>query len=262
MLVLVTRPSREAQSWLQALKTAGHDAVALPLIEITPVADVQPLTRAWLQISRYQAVMFVSANAVDFFFAAKPQSIPAMFSEGGSSIRAWATGPGTAQALIRAHADAAWIDTPKPDSLQFDSEALWAEVQGQVAAGSKLLIVRGEEASNQAQGSGRDWLAQQIQAVDGSVEFVVAYHRRVPAFTQAQCDMVPVASTDGSVWLFSSSQAVANLVDSFPALCWAQARAIATHPRIAQTARSHGFGVVCESRPTLVEVIASIESLA
>ena len=262
MRVLVTRPSREARRWLEALKCAGHDPIALPLIDIAPAADLQPLTDVWQQISRYQAVMFVSANAVDFFFAAQPQSMASIFSEAVPSVRAWATGPGTAQALLRAGASAAGIDTPKPDSLQFDSESLWAQVHAQIGGGSQVLIVRGDEASSQAMGTGRDWLAQQIQAAGGCTDFVVAYRRQVPAFTRAQQGIVRAASTDGSAWLFSSSQAVANLAISFPALSWAKACAIATHPRIAQTARSHGFGVVCESRPTLDDVIASIESWA
>ncbi|MGE3348297.1 MAG: uroporphyrinogen-III synthase, partial [Ramlibacter sp.] len=41
-----------------------------------------------------------------------------------------------------------------------------------------------------------------------------------------------------------------------------RARAVATHPRIAQAAREAGFGVVCESRPALADVVASIESFA
>jgi uroporphyrinogen-III synthase len=265
MRVVVTRPSRDAQSWLQALKIAGHDPVALPLINIAPVADLTALHRQWQQIKRYQAVMFVSANAVDFFFEAKPQSTFAMVSEGGLPLRAWATGPGTARALVQAGATA--IDMPKPDSLQFDSESLWTEVCGQVGVGSQILIVRGDEASGvqasvHAAGSGRDWLAQRIHAAGGSVDFVVAYHRQVPVFTRADQDLVRAASTDGSAWLFSSSQAVANLAGSFPALLWGQARAVATHQRIAQAARNLGFGVVCESRPNLEDVIASIESLA
>ena len=262
MRVLVTRPSREAQSWLQALKAAGHESIAMPLIDIEAVADGQALSVAWQHISQYQAIMFVSANAVDFFFAARPQSVPLMFSQPGTLPRAWATGLGTSRALAIRGASAACIDTPKPDSLQFDSEALWAEVQGQVSAGRHFLIVRGDDAGALASGSGRDWLAQRIQEAGGAVDFAVAYCRQVPAFTQAQQDRVHSASTDGSVWLFSSSQAVANLANGFPRLSWAQARAVGTHPRIAQTARSHGFGVVCESRPTLTDVIASIESLA
>ena len=262
MRVLVTRPSREAQSWLQALKAAGHEPIALPLIDIEAVADGRALSQAWQNISLYQAIMFVSANAVDSFFAAQPQSAPLVFSRPGTLPRAWATGLGTSRALAIHGASAACIDTPKPDSLQFDSEALWAEVNGQVSAGRHFLIVRGDDTGALGLGSGRDWLAQRIQQADGAVDFVVAYARQVPAFTQAQQALVHTASTDGSVWLFSSSQAVANLANGFPQLSWAQARAVGTHPRIAQTARSHGFGVVCESRPTLTDVIASIESLA
>jgi uroporphyrinogen-III synthase len=64
------------------------------------------------------------------------------------------------------------------------------------------------------------------------------------------------------VWLFSSSEAVAHLRSLAPGQSWSRACALATHPRIAQAARAAGFGVVCESRPTMAELIASIESLA
>jgi uroporphyrinogen-III synthase len=66
---------------------------------------------------------------------------------------------------------------------------------------------------------------------------------------------------DGSIWLFSSSEAVANLVASLPGQSFGQARAVATHPRIAQAAREAGFGCVLKTRPTLDDVVASIESL-
>ena len=41
---------------------------------------------------------------------------------------------------------------------------------------------------------------------------------------------------------------------------WDRARAIATHPRIAHAARRAGFGVVCESRPSVEAVVAALES--
>jgi uroporphyrinogen-III synthase len=66
------------------------------------------------------------------------------------------------------------------------------------------------------------------------------------------------ASTDGSIWLFSSSEAIAHLPIG---LDWGQARALATHPRIAQAAREAGFGQVLQSRPALPEVLASIKSV-
>ena len=46
MRVLVTRPISEAAPWVAGLAAAGHDAVALPLIEISPAQDLQPLIKA------------------------------------------------------------------------------------------------------------------------------------------------------------------------------------------------------------------------
>lgn len=74
------------------------------------------------------------------------------------------------------------IDGPAPDAPQFDSEALWQQVAGQIRPGDRVLIVRGRSggAHDTAQGSGRDWLARQIEAAGGQVDFVVAYQRGAP----------------------------------------------------------------------------------
>jgi uroporphyrinogen-III synthase len=90
------------------------------------------------------------------------------------------------------------------------------------------------------------------------VDMVVSYQRNVPAFDVAQLALMHLASTDQSIWLLSSSEAVANL-KTISNLNLSNAKAIATHPRIAQAAKEAGFGVVYESRPTLADVAASIE---
>ena len=77
----------------------------------------------------------------------------------------------------------------------------------------------------------------------------------------AERDAATQAATDGSVWLFSSSEAIGNLVAACPGQDWGRAKAVVTHARIAQAAREAGFPVVCESRPTLAALMASIESL-
>ena len=63
------------------------------------------------------------------------------------------------------------------------------------------------------------------------------------------------------MWLFSSSEAIANLRQSLPGVDWGAARALVTHPRIGEAARSAGFGAVTDTWPTLDAVAASIESL-
>ena len=257
MRVIVTRPQRDAESWVRDLRAAGYDALALPLIDIAPAADMQPLQAAWRGLCAYAGVMFVSGHAVDGFFAARPADAPAF----GAPTRAWATGPGTRAALLRAGVADAHVDAPEQG--QFDSEALWGVMQARVRAGSRVLIVRGADSRviTQAQGLGRDWFAQQVQAAGGSVDFVVAYQRRAPQWDAEQTLRAHAAATDGSVWLFSSSEALANLRAMEQRQDWSQARAIATHPRIAQAAHQTGFGTVIESRPALADIRASLESL-
>jgi uroporphyrinogen-III synthase len=63
------------------------------------------------------------------------------------------------------------------------------------------------------------------------------------------------------VWLFSSSEAIANLEQAAGAGRFAAARAVATHPRIAARARSLGFAVVVEAAPGLDAVIACLQSM-
>ncbi|WP_434802542.1 hypothetical protein [Paracidovorax avenae] len=109
-------------------------------------------------------------------------------------------------------------------------------------------------------GTGREWLAQRIAAAGGQAEFVAAYERGAPDFSAEQLALARAAATDGSLWLFSSSEAVAHLGAALPGQDWSGARALATHPRIAQAAQDAGFGAVRQCRPALNDVVASIES--
>lgn len=275
MRVIVTRVQPQAARWVQLL-SSRFDAVALPLLQTSALADPGALQalQTWAQRwHHYAAVMFVSSHAVDFFFAANPALTQ---PESGCAVangvtRAWATGPGTRAALQAQGVPVQLLDSPPADGGQFDSEALWQQVHPQITPGARVLIVRGDSRTDDdsppdtpapAQGVGRDWLAQQLLQAGASVDFAVAYQRGAPDWSAAQRALAQQAATDGSVWLFSSAEAVAHLGGLLPGQSWAHARAVATHARIAQAARSLGFAVVVESRPALADVAVSIESLA
>lgn len=260
MRVIVTRPEREALQWVASLQARGIDAQALPLIAITPPADTDALEAARTCVTDYHAIMVVSSNAAQHFFNQKTALELTTQALAAIKTRVWSPGPGTARALQALGVHAARIDIPALDAAQFDSESLWAEVHGQIGPGSRVLIVRGTEAGAAQQGTGRDWLAQQIQAAGGQVDFVVAYTRGAPDWNAAQQAQARAAAVDGSLWLLSSSQAVDNLRAALGGQDWCQARALATHPRIAQAAQAAGFGSVRECRPALDDVAASIES--
>ncbi|MET1116733.1 MAG: uroporphyrinogen-III synthase [Comamonas sp.] len=249
----MTRPAPDAGHWVDALQARGIAACALPLIDITAGA----LQSAALDQTRcdcatpghYRAVMFVSSNAVLHFFAPGTTLAP--------GTRAWSPGPGTARTLQAAGVPAQQIDGPPPDAAQFDSETLWPEVRAQIQPGDRVLLVRG---GTGAVGSGREWLAEQLRLAGATLEFVAVYQRLAPQLAPAALALARDAAHDGTLWLFSSSEAIANLQLALPGTDWSQARALATHPRIAAAAQQAGFGHIRECRPSLNDVAASIES--
>lgn len=231
MRVIVTRPAAQAGSWLAALRERGLDAQALPLMGIAPRGDPQPVREAWAQLPQASLVMFVSANAVEQFFAARPEGLA-----WPEELAAASTGPGTSKALRAA--GVARIEEPAPDAPQFDSEALWARIAHQPWAGRSVWVVRGEE--------GRDWLARQLRDAGAQVRFVHAYRRLAPVLSGAEQAVLAqaLAAPTDHCWLFSSSEAIGHLLRLAPGADWRAQRALASHPRIAQAARDAGFGRV------------------
>ena len=270
--VIVTRPEQGAQHWVRQLQLAGIDAEALPLIEIAALPLAAPLQA----LRDYSACLFVSGHAVDHFFQENTvftqhsREFTAIntvanqnFGQIPPKLRFMAPGPGTVAALRAAGIAAAQIDAPAPDAGQFDSEALWQVIGRRDWQGRRVLIVRGQSAGAEGNSSGRDWIARQWQAAGASVDCAVVYQRRAPAFNAAQIQRARAASGDGSIWLFSSSEAVANLIRhaALQSVDWSGARALATHPRIAQAARAAGWGVVAEARPALHDIRQALGSI-
>jgi uroporphyrinogen-III synthase len=65
---LITRAQAQAAIWVHDLAAQGIAAQALPLIAVQALDDLQGVRQAWAQLAAYRAVMFVSANAVRYFF--------------------------------------------------------------------------------------------------------------------------------------------------------------------------------------------------
>jgi uroporphyrinogen-III synthase len=265
--ILVTRVHPQAQRWVEQFSRVGMDALALPLIEIHAVPDPQPLRQAWTLLPGCAAVMFVSVAAVEHFFSEKPVQLTA--GSDPVNTRHWCTGPGSRQALLAAGVAQAGIDAPDGEDAQFDSEALWRRVQTQIKAGDHVLIVRGGDAraagldsAGLVAGVGRDWLAQQLSKAGAQVHWLMAYQRSGPLWSAAQSALASGAAQDGSIWLFSSSEALAKLKALLPEQDWTQARAVVTHQRIGQAAQALGFSDVRVAKPLFDDVLGSIKSFS
>lgn len=259
-LVWVTRPHAQAHAWVQALAAHGVQAQALSLIEIAPAPDAVALQAAWAQIPGCAALMFVSANAVQHFMAARPAHLPLAVP---LRLQAWGTGPGTQAALLAAGWQADLIRCPGADAPTFDSEALWALLCPHAPAAtaplaSPVLVVRGANAQGHV--AGRDWLTDQLRTAQVQVHTCAAYQRRAPVLTAADWALGHSALRSGAWWLFSSALAAQHAAQIWPNVPLIQARALATHPRIAQSLRQLGWGCVRVVGASAQAQAASIKS--
>lgn len=249
MRLIVTRPAAQAAEWVAELHRHGVDATALPLIGIFPPRQSAPVAAAWATLSAQRLVMFVSPNAAEQFFTLRPAGVtwpPATL--------AGSPGPGTSRVLRSLGVPEACIVEPRADAAQFDSESLWERLRERDWSGAAVLIVRGE--------SGRDWLAERLREAGARVGFVTAYERAAAVLDGAQREHLreALAAPEGHTWMFSSSESIDHLMAVAPDADWRVARALATHPRIAQRAREAGFGAVHECRPALDAVVACLQS--
>lgn len=265
--LVLTRPIQQAAAWQDGLSKLGHSVNTFPLIEISACsaqADQAALNQSWEQIHRWDAIMFVSHSAVQVFFkqnwhvalTESAQIAIKSIASRSKHLRFWVTGPGTLASLQAIGIASDRIDSPDFSAAQFDSEALWRRVAIQIMPGKRVLIVRGRDVGSPD--IGRDWLARQISAQGGDVNQLVVYERRSPIWSDEQLMQCQTWLRDGSIWLFSSSQALRNLPADLDARA---ARCVCTHERIAESAKARGFAVVYTSRPTLQEVAGSIKSM-
>lgn len=252
--VLVTRPQPQADDWVARLQALGAPAQALPLMRIVRREGFDAAVRAaWSDLARHRLVMFVSPNAVLAFFAGRPEG-----AAWPAQTLAGATGPGTIAALRAQGVEARSIAAPPEDAASFDAESLWRHaLAGLDWSGQLVLIVRGED--------GRDWLAATLRQAGARVDGLAAYARAEPAWTAAECAALAAVGRDPAahVWLFSSSQCIAHLLaaplEAGATSALRRVPALATHPRIAETARAAGFAAVVPVRPDPLEVRQALD---
>lgn len=257
--VVLTRPAQDAATWVGHLQDAGCQVTLLPLLDLSDLMTTQEARHAGDLLLRSQAVMFVSANAVRFLAKAL-EATHAWVEHFQQGARAWCTGPGTAAALMACGIPASQIDQPASNAAQLDSEALWPVVQAQVSLGLRVLFIRGADETGAI--AGRDWLVQQLEGKQAKLEAVAAYRRLPTVLTQAQQVQVSALIAQNAVWLFSSSAAIESLVSQCPGADWSKAKAVVTHPRMAQLVEKWGWQRISIASPGIRSMLASIKSLA
>jgi uroporphyrinogen-III synthase len=159
--VLNTRPAAQAAALSAALRAQGWRVDELPLLTITPRSLTAAERRLLLELDRYSAVFFVSANAVRLGLAAVADYWP----QWPHCLPAYVVGAGSASALR----DTA-ITVHQP--VRANSEGLLALPDLQAVSGQRFLIFRGE--------GGRELLLDTLRARGARVDLLILYRRELP----------------------------------------------------------------------------------
>jgi uroporphyrinogen-III synthase len=162
LVVVVTRPARQAARFIARLGEAGAATLAFPTLEIESVA-LDPGTRAAIVAGSFDWLIYTSANAVE-------SSIPQIGRPGGVTVAA--IGRATARALAEAG-----IRVDAVPESGADSEALLAHPLLARPRGLRFLLVKGV--------GGRDALRAELEA-RGAVVAAAEVYRRARATPSPQ----------------------------------------------------------------------------
>ncbi len=179
--VLVTRPEHQAENLSRLIEQQGGIALRFPTLEIVSKDDDDPIKATLANLDRYQWVIFISANAVNFALKANSGKIGRAESPLAPLLQRG--GLGGFAAVGQATAQAMKIEGLPVDLVPekgYSSEALLAMPQLQQVEGQSVLIVRGE--------GGREQLATTLRGRGAEVDYLEVYKRVIP-----EIDSSPVA---------------------------------------------------------------------
>ena len=235
--VLVTRPEGQAAGLINALTQAGAEVIHYPVLKIEATED-NPTKQAILSdLSQFEAVIFISTNAVRF----TAQSIQRHSIDLPSSIQCLAIGQATSAALQQQLGNSALFPQNAADS---ESLLKLEVLQQNKIDGHKILIVRGE--------GGRETLKQQLQQRGAEVQYLELYRRISPQFNtknpnplpsllkKGRVDLVTVTSGQSLEYLTELAADQKSLLKALPLLV--------PSARIAELAQRSGFKKLIQSR--------------
>lgn len=222
--IVVTRPLAQAQTILELLEARLATVIHFPVISISITDDIDTALRCFSNLSNYQIIIFISANAVHYAMSTT-QELGINFS---SSTLA-AVGPATKAALENYGHQVSIV--PKAG---FTSEALLNDSALQNIEEQNILIVRGH--------GGREHLREILEARNAQVDYAEVYQRQLPN-VRNNVDLCQLTENETVILLYSaeSVQNLWSLCTSAEQKCITNMAVIAGGRRIAEAVTRVGF---------------------
>lgn len=231
--VIVTRAREQAAAIAEQLAGLGAEVVSMPLIEIAPPANYEPIDRAIERIESFDWLIAASVNAVDYFLRRFDRLKPDRRLLDGLLIAA--VGPKTRERIEAEGLPVVLV----PDNYTAESVVagfLKHYPDPEELNGVRVLI----PASNIT----RDVIRPALAACGVEVELVETYRTLPPQLSRDEA-LARLDASSGGYLIFASPSAVDNLAgvlgleDLTPALAGMQIVCIG--PTTAQAARRRGL---------------------
>jgi uroporphyrinogen-III synthase len=240
--IVVTRPRDQAAKLATRIAHEGGNVILFPLLEISPVADPQPLRELVARLPQFNLAVFVSPNAARYGMQAiqAAGTLP-------PTLKIAAVGQGTMHALHERGA----VNAIAP-MHNFDSEGLLALPELQNVRGWLVVIFRGNE--------GRELLGDTLKARGAQVEYAACYQRLRP-----QQDINELLGSELDALTITSSEALTYLwamLDRQGRERLAAVPLFAPHERIAEAARNLGWRSVMSTAGGSEGLLAGLISWA
>ena len=250
--ILVTRAREQASGFSDLLRLRGAEPMEFPVIKIQRLENDDALDSALSELSRYDWVVFTSANAVPVF--AERLAAQNLDARAFGKAKIATIGPATAQAVfasLRIRADY----TP----TEAVAEAVLSQWPDPDMTGRRVLLPRAAEA--------REILPDQLRQRGANVDVIPIYETMLDA---AESDALREMLRNGEidVLTFTSSSTVRNFAQALtngnpselPALV-GNVLVAAIGPVTADTARELGLPPqITAAEHTLLGLLAAIET--
>ncbi len=245
--VLVTRAAHQAGKLSDGLRAVGAEPVEVPVLEIGPPASFEPLDAALRDLSRFEWVIFTSANTVRAL-ADRWQEV-GLHAVRSRDLKVAAIGTATAASAR----ENGWDVTVVPEF--YVAESL-VSAFGDRLAGSRVLLARAATA--------RDVIPDALRAFGAQVTVVDAYQNVMPADAPERLRAALAGALDAAT--FTSSSSVTHLADaakesgiSFP---FPSVAAVSIGRITSQTLREFGWEPAAEAQPSDIPgLIAAVRSV-
>lgn len=242
--IVITRAPDQSGDLTRMLESLDAEVLALPMVEFAPPEDWTRVDEALRGLSRFEAILFLSTNAVRYVFSRCRELGIQLDELRRSPCLIAAVGPTTARAIESEGLSVTYVAKDQ------GGQALARELAGSLA-GRNVLLPRSDR--------GDDRVGKALQESGARVTEVVAYRTAAPKLFDSAI-MTQLSHGDADVVVFASPSAFHNFVEalgkkSFAALS-NRAQFAAIGPTTARTLRDAGVTVAMEAQESSAASIA------